>query len=95
MAELTAGGQYIDINKQAWTDDTQRPQNPLKIVADGKTIVFHKNHIWYIPLVWISPEDREISYKAMKAGCDYVDVERYFVRGGPLPEKNNRGVGYE
>ncbi|OQX35292.1 MAG: hypothetical protein B0D91_11140 [Oceanospirillales bacterium LUC14_002_19_P2] len=63
-----------------------RPTTPLEITVNGKPVVLLSNHSFYLSLMFIAPEYREIAYITMDSGYVPCDVYELFNNGKPLPE---------
>ncbi len=63
-----------------------RPTTPLEITVNGKPVVLLSNHSFYLSLMFIEPEKREVAYRLMNKGYVPCDVYELFNKGKPLPE---------
>lgn len=78
-------GKPENINGHAWTNPGKRPTGRLEISVNGKPVMMHPNHCFYLSLCWIKPENRQVAYQAMEKGLDPCEVYLFLEKDGPEP----------
>ena len=79
-------GCAVNPNDAAWTNPIRRPADRLEIPVNGRPVIIHPNHCYYLSLCWIRPEYREAAYVAMEAGCIPREVYQFFEKDGKKPK---------